>query len=417
VQNPESPIDLVVTIDSLFRVVETAKPACSEITTAYRGGLPGYLGLVNGAINALNAEKLDSAEHLAAAANRLYPGSPYGVMVLGNVASKRKDDAKALEYWSAAATVAAKDTIYRDVERQVLNNQGMLYMSTANTASGAQRAEAARHAIQVYNTLLAVPGTTGVYSATGRQNLQTAQLLLGDTASFVAGYQPMIANPSAYTYQDLLNTAMNAVRANRTADAAKLFEGALVVNPWNRDALYNLGVEYIALNQNDKVQPLVQRLIALDPANPVNYFMAAQAFQARSKEAQAAKRTPLVAAFNDSTLQWIARGEKLPTEVTFTTFYSTDKVTTLAGTITDRRDKAAAPMAAAPAARGAKAKPAAKPALPAQAVTVTIETLDKSGAVVGSKVITTAPLVPGGSETFNTTIPGDAIAYRYRVGA
>src|ERR1700738_4505863 len=52
--NPDAPIDLVGSVDSLFRVVETAKPLCSDFTAYYRGGQKYYLDLANNAINALN---------------------------------------------------------------------------------------------------------------------------------------------------------------------------------------------------------------------------------------------------------------------------------------------------------------------------------------------------------------------------
>ncbi|MDB4879868.1 MAG: hypothetical protein JWL60_1314, partial [Gemmatimonadetes bacterium] len=338
-QNPEATIDLVATVDSLFKVVETAKPACVELTSAYRGGLPGYLALVNGAIGALNADKLDSAEYYATRANRLYAGSPYGSMVLGSVAAKRKDEAKALEYWAAAATSAARDTIYRDVERSVLSNQGTTLLGMANRLSGAERADAARRAVAVYTRLLAVPGTTGAFASSGRANMQSAYLLMGDTAAFAASYQPLIANPSAYGYQDLLGSAVNAARANRAADAAKLFEATLAQNPYNRDALYNLAVMYLALEQNDKVGAVVARLVAVDPANPENYNLAARAYLAQAKAAEAAKRTAIAKAYNDTTMTWYTQGNKLPVEVVFTEFSPTEKALTIAGTVLDRRDK------------------------------------------------------------------------------
>lgn len=421
--NPDATIDLVATVDSLFRVVETAKPACAELTSAYRGGLPGYLALVNNAINAMNAEKLDSAEYYAAQANRLYAGSPYAAMVLGGVASRRKNDDKALEHWTAAAATAAKDTLYRDVQRQMLSNAGTVYLNRANTLTGAERTAAARKAIDVYTQLLAIPGTTGLYSSSSRNSLQSAQLIVGDTAAFVAGYQPLIASPASYGYQDLLNSAVNAARANRTADAVKLFEGTLAQNPWNRDALFNLALMYLTLEQNDKVAPIVERLVAVDPANTENYNLAARAYLARAKAAQAAKRTPMAASMNDSTMFWFNRGALLPAEVVFTEFSAGDKSLVLRGTVTDRRDKVAEHKAQsakpAPAAKGGKAKSgkAAAAAIPAVPVTVKIEALDRTGKVIGTETVTTEPLTPGKSASFRATIAApDAWAYRYTVG-
>jgi tetratricopeptide (TPR) repeat protein len=421
-QNPDATIDLVTTVDSLFRIVETAKPGCVELTAAYRGGLPGYLNIVNNAINTMNAEKLDSAEYFATQANRLYAGSPYGAMVLGGIASRRKNDDKALEYWATAAATAAKDTIYRDVQRQMLSNAGSVYLNRANAASGADRLAAGRKAVEIYNQLLTVPGTTGSYLSSTRNALQTAQLLVGDTAAFVASYQPLVANPTSYGYQDLLNSAVNAARANRTADAVKLFEATLAQNPYNRDALFNLALMYVTLEQNEKVAPIVERLVAIDPANTENYNLAARAYLARSKAAQAAKKTPVVAAMNDTTMVWYNRGAKLPAEVVFTEFNSSDKNVVLRGNVTDRRDKVAEAEAqeakAAPAAKGkAAAKKPAVAAIGAAPVTLKIEALDKTGKVIGTETVTTEPLTPGKTAPFRVTIQAaDAAAYRYTLG-
>ena len=114
--NPEATIDLPTTIDSLFKIVEAKQARAAPYYTAFwRGGQQAYLDLVNGAINALNADKLDSAQYYATQANKLYSGSPYGTMVLGNIASKKNNNDEAVKYWQQAAAAAASDTSYRDV--------------------------------------------------------------------------------------------------------------------------------------------------------------------------------------------------------------------------------------------------------------------------------------------------------------
>jgi tetratricopeptide (TPR) repeat protein len=419
-RNPEATIDLVGSIDSLFRIVETSKPNCVDLTTSYRGGMPGFINLANASINALNAEKIDSAEYYAAQANRLYPASPYGTMVLGNVASKRGDNAKAVQYYTAAAAAAAKDSGYRDVERQMLYNTGSIYLTNANAATGAERAAAARRAAEAFQQLLAVPGTKGVYLTSGRSSYQNALLLSGDTAAFAATYAPMLAAPTSYDYLDLLNSAVAAARANKAADAAKLFEASLAQNPYSRDALFNLGLTYLSLDQNDKVVPVVTRLIAIDPGNPENYNLAARAFLAQAKAAKDAKKLPQVAAFNDSTMQWYGRGNKLPVEVSFTVLNPTEKQMVVGGTITDRRDKIDVSTETAAPAKGAKkgaAAPKAKPSFPPTPVTLNFEALDAKGNVLGTQSVTTEALSPGAKANFNLTIPAaNAAGFRYRIG-
>ncbi len=428
-ERPNDVLDIPATIDSLFTVVETAKPLCKDYAAYWRAGQKFYLDIVNNAINALNAEKLDSAEYYAVQANKLFPASPYGTMVLGTVASKKGNNPKAIEYWTMAADAANRDSAYRDVRRQMFVNLGSVYMTTANSASGADRVAAARKAADAYASLIAVPGTKGQFLNAGRQNIQNALLLAGDTAGAAKSWEPQIANPSAYEYQDLLNSAVSAARAMRNQDAAKLFEAVLSQNPNSRDALFNLAVTYLTLEQNDKVGQIVTRLVALDPGNPENFNLAARAYLTLAKTAEKAKKPAVAAAYNDTTVIWYNQGNKLPIEVTFNEFSPSDKQVTIAGSVLDRRDKAdangpdaAAASAPAKGAKPAKGKPASRPKAPEpksyspKANTLTFESLDKSGAVVGTNTVTTEALAPGARAKFSVTIPGaGAVAYRYKI--
>ena len=422
VTNPAATIDIPNTLDSLFRVVETAKPICSDYTAYWRAGQKFYLDLVNGAINAMNADKLDSAEYYATQANKLYGQSPYGTMILGGVASKRGNAPRAVEYWTKAAEAASRDTSYRDVRRQMLANLGSAYMDAAGTATGADKAAAYRKAADAYSQLIAIPGTRGQYLTGGRQQLETAYLMAGDTAAAAKVWAPMLASPAEYEYSDLLNSAVNAARANRSAEAGKLFEATLAQNPYNRDALFNVAVTYLTLEQNDKIAPIAERLVAVDPGNPENYNLAARAYLALGKSAQTAKKAPLAAAYNDSTVLWYNRGNNLPIEVLFTEFSPNDKTVTIAGTVLDRRDKIEAntPTVVPPRpVKGAKAKSVAKPevkSFAAKTVTLAFTALDKAGQALGTETVTTEPLSPGQRAKFKFTISAPNVAaYRYKI--
>lgn len=420
--NPEATIDLPTTIDSLFKIVEASKPGCSYYTAYWRGGQQAYLDMVNNAIAALNADKLDSATFYATTAHKLYSGSPYGSMVLGNIANKQNKNDEAVKYWQAAAAAAATDTVYRDVQRQVIGNIASVYMNEArdDKAPKEARAEAAKKAAAAYNELLAVPGTTGSVATAARQNLQQALLITGDTSSVTKSYADMLTNPTAYDYQALLTSAVAAVRANRNADAAKLFENVLVLNPYNRDALFNLAVTHLNMGQQDKVPALVTRLVAVDPGNPENYLLAARAYVDIAKTRKGAA----AAAVNDTTVTWFNKSQKLPVEVTFSEFTPGDKQLEVAGNVLDRRDKAAQADqsnmstggTAAARAAAAKKAAAAKASFAPKAVTLKFEAIDKSGAVLGSESVTTEALTPGKSAAFRVKIPAaNAIAYRYTI--
>jgi tetratricopeptide (TPR) repeat protein len=299
----------------------------------------------------------------------------------------------------------------------VLGNIANLYLNQARDekAPKAAQAEAAKKAAETYNKLLAIPGTKGSAQANARQNLQQALLITGDTTAATKSYAELLANPSAYDYQDLLNAAVTAARANKSQDAAKLFEGVLQVNPYNRDALFNLAVTYLTLGQNEKVPPIVTRLVAVDPGNPENYLLAARAYVDIAKT----RKGTAVAAANDTTMTWFNKGSQLPVEVTFTEMTPGEKSLEIAGHVLDRRDKAAAAAAGSTTTTRSGAKKtaaAAKPALAPKAVTLKFEALDKAGAVLGSESVTTDALQPGKSAPFKVSIAAaNAVAYRYTV--
>ncbi len=420
--NPTGTLDIPSTLDSLFRIVEVAKPNCTDYTAYWRAGQKFYLDLVNGAINAMNSDKLDSAEYYATQAHKLYSQSPYGTMILGGVYSKRGNVPKALEYWGMAADAANRDTSYRDVRRQMLASMGSAYLDAGGTATGAEKVAAYRKAAEAYSQLIAIPGTKGQYLTGGRQQLETAYLMAGDTAAAAKVWEPMLTNPTEYEYNDLLNSAVNAARANRSAEAAKLFEATLTQNPYNRDALFNVAVTYLTMEQNDKVGPIVERLVAVDPGNPENYNLSARAYLALAKAAQAAKKAPLAGAYNDTTVTWYNRGNNLPIEVTFTEFSPNDKNVTIGRSVLDRRDKIEAttpPPAPAKPVKGAKAKPAAKPepkTFSPKPVTLAFTALDKGGQALGTETVTTEPLSPGQRARFKFTINApNVVAYRYKI--
>ena len=299
-----------------------AKPICSDFTAYWRAGQKFYLDVVNGAINSLNADKLDSAEYYATQANKLYAASPYGDMVLGSVASKRGNTAQGARVLEQGRrSRGARTPPIATFAARCWPTSAASTWTPRNTATGAEKVAAARKAADIYAQLIAVPGSRGQYLSGGRQQLQTAYLLAGDTAAAAKTWEPLLANPTAYEYQDLLNSAVTAARANRTADAGKLFEATLAQNPNNRDALFNVAVTYLTLEQNEKVGPIVTRLVAVDPGNPENYNLAARAYLSLGqggREGEEDRRSPPRTTTRRS--PGTTTGNKLPVEVTFSEF-------------------------------------------------------------------------------------------------
>src|SRR5688500_205435 len=90
--DPTATIDLFAAADSAITVVENSSPACAAFMAPFRQQ-KAWLNVTNAAINALNANQLDSAEVFANRSLTLDRKSPYPYTVLASVARTRKNDA------------------------------------------------------------------------------------------------------------------------------------------------------------------------------------------------------------------------------------------------------------------------------------------------------------------------------------
>jgi tetratricopeptide (TPR) repeat protein len=384
--SPDARIDLVAAVDSSFSQVEAANAACESETAAWRAQKP-WLTLVNQSIEAINAGNTDTAEALANRSLRLYRKAPYAYMVLASAAQNRGQVTKALQYHQQTIELAT-DTSYADARRQSLLTVGNLAAEVADTASGAGRAQFAREARTAYEKLLG-EAPNSPQAAQARAGLSRVLLIAGDTVAFRTAYKDQITNPDKYDYRDILASAVAAARSEQWADAAALFENVAKLNPYNRDALYNLAVTYHELGQYDKMVPYLHRLVAVDPGNADNWLLLARAYNGLGKAAQKAKNTVQHKAYNDSTVKYYTKSEQLRVNVIFTEFTTGETKSTLAGTIENKTDAE-------------------------KSYTLRIEFLDRTGNPVGTKEIAVGPVAAKAKGRFTTTIEGQNIAaFRY----
>jgi tetratricopeptide (TPR) repeat protein len=421
---PEVTVDLVSRIDSAFTVVEKSNPECSTLTAQYRQQ-KGWVDLINAAIELGNADKTDSAVAVAKRSLQLYRGAPYAYMVLGQSAAKQNQTKEAIGFYRQAIDLA-KDTSLADTRRQLLLNLGQIAENAAEAATGPDKTEFAKTARAAYDELAKDPGTK--YADYARSGVARAALIGGDTASFRQSYQEMMANPGAFSYNSLMQGAVNAARAEQNADAIKLFEAAYKANPYHRDVLYNLARLYMLNNDYVKAMPLMKQLVAVDPSNPDNYQLYAIAWAAQQKEYigkqrkydstakvygqkansarspavqkayidSAAKMTPLIKAYTDSSAKVVDSAvkyndmpSKLAARVSFNEFTPTETKTTIGGTVYNNTDAD-------------------------KSFTLKIEFVDKAGAVVSTAEVPVGPVKAKGSAPFTATGNGAGIvAFRY----
>ena len=383
--NPTGTIDLYVAADSAFSIVEKASPECVPTITQWRQQKP-WLNALNGAINALNAGQLDSAEALAKRSLVLDRHAPYAYSVLGSIAQNRKNWAAANDYWKQALAAAGTDTVYADVRTKTLYEIASATSDRADAQSGAAKRAAAKEAIKPWQDYIAV-ANNDLLLADAVDNVARMYVAAGDSVSVPTIYAPMLANPTKYGEISLVHAGVIATRNGRQADAIKLFDAALAQNPYSRDAINNLAATYIQNGEFPKAFPLIDRLVALDPSNPDNPLLYAFAYRGLYK---GTKDKKLQKIYTDSLVYFNAKSENLPVKLAVTEFTRRPDQTLLSGTIENR---------------GTTPK----------TYTVNVEFLDKSGTVISTETTTVGPVAPKKSGTFKiTSAKGGAFGYRYK---
>jgi predicted Zn-dependent protease len=422
--NPTGTYDIIGGIDSAFTVVETANPECVSATAPWRQQ-KAWVDLVNKAIELANSDKPDSAAWYARRSLQLSRSAPYGYMVLAQAAAKDNKPADAISNYKLAVA-ASKDTAQADQRRQMLATLGNYTASLAEAATGAEKTKYMAESKSAFDALSRDPGTK--FADAARTGLATLATISGDTTAIKGSYSDQLANPSAFSYAQLMNAAVTAARANQTKDAIKLFEGAAVANPYHRDVLYNLSRLYLLDTAYAKGLPYARQLLTVDPSNPDNYQIIAIAYasikkgyDAKQKEAEArakslgqeantaktaaarntainaaAKMTPIIKAYTDSAkssvdsaIKYNDMMMKLPAKISFNEFTPTDAKTTIAGSVTNQTDAA-------------------------KTFTVKIDFLNKAGSVVNTQTVSVGPVAAHSSATFTATGTGAGIiAFRY----
>ena len=391
----EQSADLYVLADSIFTVVETLAPQCATQVGAWRQGTP-WVGTMNKALTALSEGRLDTADALARRALILDRNAPYAYVVLGGVARQRLANASAADkarfyaesrqHLGRALEIAQNDTSYSDVVRSSHYELGELVAASIADAPAAERAIRAREAAEHFKQ----------YAALAESDLQRADALqkmgevfeaVNDTASIRAIYGGVTNNPAAYGERSMLTAGILATRFGAPAEAAALYNAVLTSNPYHRDALRNLSLTLVKLNDFAGLLPITTRLTALDPNNPENWVFHAYAYAGMSEQATNAA---LRRAYSDSSTKYDRMATEMPLKVNFTEFSPGEAEARLRGIIEN--------LGTTP-----------------QTYNLTVEMLDRSGNVVATETVQVGPVPAKGSGEFTVTGKAAAIAgFRYK---
>jgi len=290
------------------------------------------------------------------------------------------------EYWKQTLTAAGTDTSYVDVRSKVLYEMASAAAEKADAASGAAKRAAAKEAIKPWQDYMA-SATNDLMIADAIDNSARMYMDAGDSASVPTVYAPLIANPSKYGETALIHAGVVATRNGRQADAVKLFEAAIAQNPYSRDAVNDLAATYIQNNQYSKAFPLIDKLIAMDPSNPDNPLLYAFAYQGLYK---GTKDKKLQKIYTDSLVYFNNQSENAPVKLAVQEFTRRNDATTIVGTIENR-------------------------SAAAKTYNLSIDLIDKSGAVIDTQTATVGPVAAKSKGVFKiSSTKGNVYGYKYK---
>jgi len=294
VDNPDASLDIAESIDVAFKAVETAMPECLSETMKWRGQKP-WVDQVNKAIERLNADDADSASLAAQRAITLNPFAPYGYVVLANVKQRQQKTTDAFALYRKSVELAAKDTIYDEIRRQSLAYLGSLAVDSAEAApDSAARKPYIDQARSAFEAILADKGAADAAPG-ARAGMCRVAIASGDTSSLRATYKEPLANPSAFSYSDLMNSGVCMSRADMESEATVLFRSAFAKNPYHRDVLSNLAIVLLRQDHHDQALPLASRLVSVEPNNPENIQLLVLSYAGIAQRSRSARVGPKTA--------------------------------------------------------------------------------------------------------------------------
>jgi Tfp pilus assembly protein PilF len=406
-------IDILKTADSLFTNVEKAFPKCQSQTDDYRKVAWGpYINKVGPLINANN---IDSASKLLDQALVIYRGSPFSYYFKGQIEYRKDDFAGASKSFEQEVTLAtpilSENENYPGITEYSSFFAGYSAQKAAAKLTGAdQTAEYQRAATLLQASLKNYP--CGRFAENGQSGLFASLRATNDTAGMKAQLTAMTAETKPCTDLWWYNAAVDAMGIDAMPIAVQLSDKAVAYSPWSA-GLGSAAQVYLKAKDFQKLLPVASRLTQIAPNTQDSWQLLALGYQgaAAAATSPAAKK-----AYGDSLVIAYNAGEKNVVHVRVNEFSMDGTKRTAGGYVELVDNSPTAQPASKTNKKGATgAKPAATGAktLAPKEVTVKMDFLDRSGAVVSSQSATVTAK-QGEQTPFKMTADGETIVgYRY----
>ncbi|MBC8090278.1 MAG: tetratricopeptide repeat protein [Phycisphaerae bacterium] len=382
---PTEPFDAITELDAAYKRWEAAMPACAPDIAAARNS-EAWLAVTNAAFGFVSKTPNDSAIYYAKQSILLSPKNPFAHHILAEVAKSRSNNAEAVAEWKMVMEQAGADTSFRDIRQNALFYSGLYALQDAAKATGDASKTLAQTSAGYFREFLKV-NPTGPDAASVLNNLSQALQIAGDTEGLKAMYMEMVADPSKYNESLLATGGVMAATANDMVNAGKLFAAMVETNPLSRDGLRNLASTLHDQGKYLEMYTPLRKLVEIDPNNFDGWMLFAHAAAGMEKGLKTAtEKKP----WTDTLTKYATLAEKLNARVEVTGF---------------TRGIESADLTAVVEQAGAGTGN----------YTVTVDFLDKAGAVLGTASESTGPIAKGEKKTVTVKAPlKGVVAFRYK---
>lgn len=364
----------IVGADSAFTKAEAMAPACKQEISDLR--YAGWVPLVNAGITFTKGQKNDSALVLFRQANIIYRDKPQAYAGAAVLMANNKMDDSAAVYLQKAAEVATAANMAEERNQATFNLAAVLQRSNRNEEAAAALE---RYLGWVPTDTEAKKALAHLYRVTGK--VDKAKVLEQELLATPGAGQG--AGGAAVGTEDVNNIGVNLYNEKKYPEAAAAFEKALVAEPYNRDALFNLSNTYLALKNGPKLLATSDRLVAIEPMSESALKLQREGNRQSKKIESAVKIAEKVLA--------------LPVNVEVTNFTTSASGAKLSAKVTGREAQT----------------PAGK-AIPPAPVTLVFEFL-KQGTAVATQEAPVPALPAGTTHEINLEAQGTGIeAWRYK---
>ena len=357
--------------DSSFTRAVAIQPDCAEDVKGYRQS--AWIVLMTPAAEYVRQNNVDSAIALFQQASIISRDFPQGFYNLGVLYANASQPDSAIVYFRLAQEKASREERFSKERNAATFNLAAMLQRTK------QHAEAT---VELKKYLQWEPN-----DAEAKKALIVSLRATGATAEAAQLEQQMLAagaSAGTLTTEDLAAMGVNLFNEKKYAEAAEMFEKVVAASPADRIALANLANSYLAMKAGDKLIPVAQKLVAMEPLNENNLKYLGEGYRLTAKQ--------------DDLIKTVTILIKLPTSVEAQQFQRAKDGATLTGQAVGRQ------------AQTEDGKP-----LPAAAITIVVEFLSADGTVVSRRDVDIPALQPAVKFEWTAEGKGEGIAtWRYR---